>query len=85
MSQHRPSPANTPATKKSWCRIPDIYVVLFVFIALAAIATHFVPAGEFERVPGPNGRITIDPDSYTSIASSPVLSLIHISEPTRPY
>ncbi|WP_311065257.1 YfcC family protein [Halomonas sp. DWK9] len=72
MSQHRPTPENSPTAKKSWCRIPDIYVVLFVFIALAAIATHFVPAGEFDRVPGPNGRITIDPDSYTSIAPSPV-------------
>ena len=74
MSQRTPSsPSPGSATsKKSWCRIPDIYAVLFVFIALAAIATHFVPAGQFERVPGPNGRITIDPTSYEQVASSPV-------------
>ncbi|MFG6666010.1 YfcC family protein [Halomonas sp. HNIBRBA4712] len=58
--------------KKSWCRIPDIYAVLFFFIALAAIATHFVPAGQFERVPGPAGRITIDPTSYQQIDPTPV-------------
>lgn len=66
------SSSDSPAAKKSWCRIPDIYVVLFIFIGLAAIATHFVPAGQFERVPGPNGRITIDPTSYEQIASSPI-------------
>ncbi|MGO2008280.1 YfcC family protein [Vreelandella alkaliphila] len=74
MSQRPPSSSSSdsPAAKKSWCRIPDIYVVLFIFIGLAAIATHFVPAGQFERVPGPNGRITIDPTSYEQIASSPI-------------
>ncbi|HDZ48671.1 hypothetical protein LCGC14_0038230 [marine sediment metagenome] len=71
MSQPTPSP-DSPPPKKSWCRIPDIYVVLFVFIGLAALATHFVPAGQFERVPGPDGRVTIDPTSYEQIASSPI-------------
>nr|WP_290696951.1 YfcC family protein [Halomonas sp. UBA3074] len=72
MSQQTPSSPENRAPKKSWCRIPDIYVVLFIFIALAAIATHFVPAGQFERIPGPSGRTTIDPTSYEQIASSPV-------------
>lgn len=72
MSQQTPSSPDSRAPKKSWCRIPDIYVVLFIFIALAAIATHFVPAGQFERIPGPSGRTTIDPTSYEQIASSPV-------------
>lgn len=72
MSQQTPSSPESRAPKKSWCRIPDIYVVLFIFIALAAIATHFVPAGQFERIPGPSGRTTIDPTSYEQIASSPV-------------
>lgn len=74
MSQQTPpSPlSDSQKPKKSWCRIPDIYVVLFIFIGLAAIATHFVPAGQFERVPGPNGRITIDPTSYEQIAATPI-------------
>lgn len=47
-----PSPKNI---KRGWCRVPDIYVILFIFIAIAAIATHFVPAGQFERVPALQG------------------------------
>lgn len=63
-----PSPKNI---KRGWCRVPDIYVILFIFIAIAAIATHFVPAGQFERVPGPAGRITIDPNSFQFVEASP--------------
>ncbi|MFG6177646.1 YfcC family protein [Halomonas sp. THAF12] len=53
-------------------QIPHIYVILFVFIALASIATYFVPAGVYERIPGPNGRITIDPESFQFVESTPV-------------
>ncbi|WP_221885415.1 YfcC family protein [Vreelandella populi] len=64
-----PPPQATP--KRGWCRVPDIYVVLFIFIAIAAIATHFVPAGQFERVPGPAGRTTIDPASFQFVEAAP--------------
>ncbi|MBZ5486063.1 YfcC family protein [Halomonas aquamarina] len=64
-----PPPETTP--KRGWCRVPDIYVILFIFIAMAAIATHFVPAGEFERVPGPAGRTTIDPTSFQFVEAAP--------------
>ncbi|PRY66756.1 putative ion transporter superfamily protein YfcC [Vreelandella songnenensis] len=64
-----PPPETTP--KRGWCRVPDIYVILFIFIAMAAIATHFVPAGEFERVPGPAGRTTIDPASFQFVEATP--------------
>ena len=60
------------AEKKKKFQMPHIYVILFTFSALAAIATYFVPAGEFERVPGPDGRETVDPNSFTQIESSPV-------------
>ena len=59
-------------TKKKKFQLPHIYVILFLFSAVAAIATYFVPAGEYERVPGPEGRTTIDPDSFTQIESTPV-------------
>lgn len=58
--------------KKKKFQMPHIYVILFTFSALAAIATYFVPAGEFERIPGPDGRETVDPNSFTQIDSSPV-------------
>ena len=42
-------------------KMPDVYIVLGVIILLAAAATYLVPAGKFARVPGPDGRQTIDP------------------------
>lgn len=69
-----PTTTNSTASKearKDWRRIPHIYVILFVFIAIAAVATHFVPGGQFERVPGPSGRITIDPTSFQFVDSNP--------------
>ena len=53
-------------------RMPHIYVILFVFTALAALATHFIPAGVFDRVTLPNGRSAIDPESYRQVAATPV-------------
>ncbi|WBU56605.1 YfcC family protein [Paracoccus sediminicola] len=52
--------------------MPDIYVILFVFTAIAAIATHFIPAGEFDRVELPNGRVAIDAESFRYVEADPV-------------
>ncbi|MGP4107968.1 YfcC family protein [Virgibacillus sp. L01] len=52
--------------------MPHIYVILVILSALAAVATYFVPAGEYERVPGPEGRTTIDPNSYSTVEQTPV-------------
>ncbi|ETX27837.1 YfcC family protein [Roseivivax isoporae] len=53
-------------------RMPHIYVILFVFTAIAAALTHVIPAGVYDRVTLPNGRSAIDPDSYRSVAPTPV-------------
>ena len=58
--------------KRKSFEMPHIYVILFVFSAIAAVLTYLVPAGQYERVPGPNGRTTIDPNSYQVIDSTPV-------------
>lgn len=58
-------------TKKKF-ELPHIYAILFIFSAIAAIATYFVPAGVYTRIPGPEGRTTIDPNSYTLIEQTPV-------------
>ena len=57
--------------KKSF-EMPHIYVILFVFSAIAAVLTYIIPAGQYDRVPGPSGRTTIDPNSYQVIESTPV-------------
>ncbi|ALC80480.1 MULTISPECIES: YfcC family protein [Bacillus] len=61
-----------PSVSKKKFTMPHIYVILFLFSAVAAIATYFVPAGVYERVPGPEGRTTIDPDSYKAVEQTPV-------------
>lgn len=52
--------------------MPDIYVILFVFTGIAALLTHVVPAGLFDRVELPNGRIAINPNSFRFIENTPV-------------
>ncbi|WP_254660867.1 YfcC family protein [Bacillus sp. FJAT-27225] len=64
--------AENEQLKKKGFELPHIYVILFLFSAIAAVATYFVPAGTFERIPGPEGRTTIDPNSYTQVESTPV-------------
>lgn len=52
-------------------KMPDAYVLLFFIALLCAIATYFVPAGEFKRVT--NGTVTTTiPGSYHSVPQSPV-------------
>lgn len=65
------SSANAGRKKKSF-EMPHIYVILFIFSAIAAVLTYIVPAGQYNRVPGPNGRTTIDPNSYQVVESTPV-------------
>jgi uncharacterized ion transporter superfamily protein YfcC len=64
--------AKETTKKKKKFQMPHIYVILFTFSAIAALLTYVIPASEFERVPGPDGRETIDPESYRVIESTPV-------------
>lgn len=64
-------PAPTAATR-SGVRVPDVYVILVVFSAIAAVATHLVPAGVFDRIELPSGREAIDPDSFRYVEADPV-------------
>ncbi|MDK3075441.1 TIGR00366 family protein [Sedimentitalea sp. JM2-8] len=59
-------------TRDEGFKMPHIYVILFVFTALSALATHFIPAGVFDRITLPNGRKAIDPESYREVAATPV-------------
>ncbi|MBM7570179.1 YfcC family protein [Aquibacillus albus] len=64
-------PQHNKDSKKKFT-MPHIYVILFIFSAIAAIATYFVPAGVYERIPGPEGRTTIDPESYQVVEQTPI-------------
>ena len=52
-------------------RMPTAYTILFCLILLVALSTWLIPAGSYDYADG--------------IPISGSLSLIHISEPTRPY
>lgn len=59
-------------------KVPHTYVIIFSIIILAAIATYFVPAGTYDRIPdvtGSTSREVVDPSSYQSVESSPVSPL----------
>ena len=58
--------------QKKKFEMPHIYVILFVFSGMAAILTHFLPSGKYDRVLGPEGRTTIDATSYRLIEQTPV-------------
>lgn len=53
-------------------RMPHIYVILFVFTAIAALLTHVVPAGLYDRVTLPNGRVAVDAESFRFVEQAPV-------------
>lgn len=69
MSVH--SKTKKPLKQKLKFKMPDAYVLLFFVALICAIATYFVPAGEFERVTKGTVSTTI-PGSYHTVKQSPV-------------
>jgi uncharacterized ion transporter superfamily protein YfcC len=51
-------------------RVPHTYALLFALIVLAALATHWIPAGSFDRVEH-QGRELVAPDSYHRVEARP--------------
>lgn len=68
------SKPSEPSGKKKFriseFRVPHTYVILFIMIILAAILTHVVPAGEYDRYENANGTTLVDPNSYHGVASA---------------
>lgn len=58
--------------KKSWLKVPHTYTIIFAIIFLAGIASYIIPAGEFDRVEDPEGRMLVVDGSYHHIDSNPV-------------
>jgi len=55
-------------------RIPDVFFIVFVLIVLAAVATWFVPGGEYQRkteTVGETERVLIVGDSYRTVDADP--------------
>src|SRR5690625_172975 len=62
-------------TKRSGIRskvsMPDSYIILFIMLIIATIATYIIPAGIFDREEG--GLVpTVIPESFSFVESNPV-------------
>ncbi len=51
-------------------RLPDTLIIVFFILAVFAVLTYLVPAGEYNRIEK-NGREVIDPDSFQYVESAP--------------
>ena len=53
-------------------KVPHIYVILCSIILTCTIATHILPAGEFERTMSSIGREVVVPGTYHTVEATPV-------------
>lgn len=62
---------DTPASSKGF-KFPTAYTILFALIALVALGTWFVPAGQYERVENTElGREVPVPGTYETVDANP--------------
>ncbi len=52
--------------------VPHVFILLFAIIVLCTVMTWIVPAGEFDRVEGANGRMLAVAGTWHEVESSPV-------------
>lgn len=58
-------------SKKKKFKVPHTYVLIFGIIILMAILTYIIPAGQYQKVEAPSGRMVVDPDSFATVESNP--------------
>lgn len=69
--------SSTSATTKRTARprraieAPHPFFILFAVMAIAAISTWFIPAGNYERAENEAGQSTVVPGSYTAAEANP--------------
>lgn len=59
-------------TSRKKFKVPHVYIILLTVVAICAVLTYLVPAGHYERVAGPGGRMIVDPQSFGYVDQSPV-------------
>lgn len=53
-------------------KIPHVYVILLIVVAICCILTYVVPAGQYGKMIAASGREVVDPDSFTLVESTPI-------------
>ena len=56
---------------KKHFKVPHVYVILLAVIAICAVLTHIIPAGEYARIEGPGGRMIVEPDGFEYVEPNP--------------
>lgn len=69
---------NSDVQKKKF-QFPHSYVIIICMLILASLLTYIIPAGKYERAKNSQGVTTVVPDSFQSIANTPV-SIFHIPD-----
>lgn len=64
-----------PTKKRKKLKVPHIFVILFLMIALASLVSYIIPAGQFERMANDSGAEIIQPGTFEYIEASPVTFL----------
>ena len=58
-------------TGKKKLTIPHIFIILLGIMLLMAVLTYIIPAGEFDRVAGADGRMLVVADSFHTVERNP--------------
>lgn len=61
---------STKKSEKKWV-FPHTLLIIMAIIVLVAILSYIIPAGVYDRIEGPNGRMIVDPDSYHLVEKNP--------------
>lgn len=63
--------ADIKQTKKKFV-VPHVYVILLTVVAICAILTYIVPAGQYAMMESASGRMVVNPNSFEFIENTPV-------------
>ena len=58
--------------KKQEFKMPHAFAILTLVIAIMCIVTWIIPAGVYQRMEGPDGRMIVNPDSFAYVENTPV-------------
>lgn len=58
--------------KEKKFKVPHVYVILLFVVAICAVLTYIVPAGQYEMMESASGRSVVNPDSFQFIENTPV-------------
>ena len=63
---------NSNAIQEKRFKVPHVYVILLTVVAICAILTYIVPAGQYDMMESASGRTVVNPDSFKYIENTPV-------------